>query len=293
MDAALTDPVPMDAVTTKPMTTNPVTTSPVTTNPATPATTDPEAATPKAASLVLRSTFPTAIPASGFVRATRELLTPHGFHAANTLPLIATCRDELAFNLTARLQDTWGAAFNMAGLAGMIVLGRTGILAAASHAPVEEGIRRFVLVALPHIGIDAQGIVGNVDRPGVPGVSHTCGALMALHDELRGDDAPTGDYPFLDLLDPEQGMLRDRIPPWLPDGPVPDLTGLTRIVRDVITADTHNVVKILRERQEVPCEVAVFTGVHINGPGGTEYVEPGSCYLDTGHDEHELVLSFD
>jgi hypothetical protein len=40
-------------------------------------------------------------------------------------------------------------------------------------------------------------------------------------------------------------------------------------------------------------EVAVFTGVHINGPGGTEYVEPGNCYLDTGHDEQELVLSFD
>jgi hypothetical protein len=254
---------------------------------------NPVTTTQPAASLVLRTTFPTAIPASGFVRATRELLAPHGFHAANTLPLIATCRDELAFNLTARLQDTWGAAFNMAGLAGMLVLGRTGILAAASHAPIEDGVRRFVLVALPHIGIDAQGIIGNVDRPGVPGVSHTCGALMALHDELRGDDAPTGDYPFLDLLDPEQGMLRDRIPPWLPAGPVPDLAGLTRIVRDVITADTHNVVTILRERQEVPVHVAVFTGVHINGPGGTEYVEPGNCYLDTGHDEQELTLSID
>jgi hypothetical protein len=248
--------------------------------------------TPPAASLVLRRTFPNAIPASGFVRATRELLAPHGFHAANTLPLIATCRDELAFTLTARLQDTWGAAFNLAGLAGMIVLGRTGILAAGGHAPIESGVRRFILVALPHIGIDAEGTIGNVDRPGVPGVSHTCGALMALHDALRGEDAPTGDYPFLDLLDPEQGMLRDRIPPWLPEGPLPDLAGLTKIVRDVITADTHNVVKILRE-QPTPVEVAVFTGIHINGPGGTEYVEPGSCYLDVGDDVPELELSFD
>lgn len=252
----------------------------------------PQAAPPQAGSLVLRSTFPKAIPASGFVRATRELLAPHGFHAANTLPLIATCRDELAFNLTARLQDTWGAAFNMAGLAGMIVLGRTGIAAAASHAPVENGIRRFVLVALPHIGIDAAGTIGNVDRPGVPGISHTCGALMALHDDLRGDAAPTGDYPFLDLLDPEQGMLRDRIPPWLPAGPVPDLAGLTRIVRDVITADTRQVIKILRE-QTARVEVAVFTGIHINGPGGTEYVDPGNCYLDQGDDEPEIELLFE
>jgi hypothetical protein len=247
----------------------------------------------KAASLVLRTTFPSAIPASGFVRATRELLAPYGFHSANSLLLIATCRDELAANLAARLQDTWGAGFNMAGLAGMIVLGRTGILAAASHAPLEDGVRRFVLVALPHIGLDVFGVIGNVDRPGVPGVSHTCGALMALHDELRGDDAPTGDYPFLDLLDPEQGMLRDRIPPWLPEGPLPDLAGLTRIARDVITADTHSVVKVLRERQTVPVEVAVFTGIHINGPGGTEYVEPGHCYLDRGTEEPETVLSFD
>jgi hypothetical protein len=254
--------------------------------------TDP-ATTPTPASLVLRTTFPRAVPVTGFVRATRELLAPHGFHAANTLPLIATCRDELAFNLTARLQDTWGAGFNMAGLAGMIVLGRTGVLAAASHAPIEAGVRRFVLVALPHIGIDATGVIGNVDRPGVPGVSHTCGALMALHDELRGDNAPTGDYPFLDVLDPEQGMLRDRIPPWLPEGPLPDLAGLTRIARDVITADTHKVITILRERQTVPVHVAVFTGIHINGPGGTEYVEPGSCYLDLGADEPEIELLVD
>ncbi len=247
----------------------------------------------KAASLVLRTTFPGAIPANGFVRATRELLAPHGFHAANSLLLFATCRDELAANLAARLQDTWGAGFNMAGLAGMIVLGRTGILAAASHAPIEDGVRRFVLVALPHIGVDVYGVIGNVERPGVPGISHTCGALMALHDELRGDDAPTGDYPFLDLLDPEQGMLRDRIPPWLPEGPLPDLAGLTRIVRDVIAADTHNVIKVLRERQTVPVEVAVFTGIHINGPGGTEYVEPGRCYLDRGTEEDEIELAFE
>lgn len=252
-----------------------------------------EPSTPTAASKVLRTTFPDAVPATGFVRATRELLAPHGFHAANTLPLIATCRDELAVTITARLYDTWGAGFNMAGLAGMIVLGRTGILAASGHAPVEDGVRRFVLVALPHIGIDAQGVIGNVDRPGVPGVSHTCGALMALHDELRGDNAPTGDYPFLDLADPEQGMLRDRIPPFVPEGPLPDLAGLTRIVRDVITADTHKVISVLREGNSQPAHVAVFTGIHINGPGGTEYVEPGACYLDLGPDRPEIDLVVD
>ena len=53
---------------------------------------NPETSTPTAASKVLRTTFPAAVPATGFVRATRELLAPYGFHAANTLPLIATCR---------------------------------------------------------------------------------------------------------------------------------------------------------------------------------------------------------
>lgn len=252
-----------------------------------------ESSTSTAASKVLRTTFPSAIPATGFVRATRELLAPHGFHAANTLPLIATCRDELAVTITARLYDTWGAGFSMAGLGGMIVLGRTGILAASGHAPVEDNVRRFIVVALPHIGLDSHGVIGNVERPGVPGVSHTCGALMALHDELRGDNAPTGDYPFLDLADPEQSMLRDRIPPFLPEGPLPDLAGLTRIARDVITADTHKVINVLREGQSRPTHVAVFTGIHINGPGGTEYVEPGACYLDLGPDEPEINLVVD
>ena len=68
---------------------------------------------------------------------------------------------------------------------------------------------------------------------------------------------------------------------------------LVRIARDVITADTHEVINVLREGQPQPAQVAVFTGIHINGPGGTEFVEPGACYLDLGPDQPEIKLVID
>jgi hypothetical protein len=45
--------------------------------------------------------FPDALPANQFVNFSQSSLAAHGIHRGDALPLIATCRDELAFTLTA------------------------------------------------------------------------------------------------------------------------------------------------------------------------------------------------
>lgn len=240
-------------------------------------------------STTLSRDFPQALPANQFVNSTQNALKEHGAHRGSVLPLIATCRDELAFALTGELQRAWGPAFNMAGLAGLITLGRTGIAAARGHAPIVAGRRTFVLFGLTHVGIDDAGVIGNCERPGVPGVSKTCGALMALHDLLRGGDVHTSDYPYLDPYDPEQSRLRELITPRVGDPLNTDLLTITRIARDLIDLDTDEVIKVLRD-DEVPADVAVFTGIHVNGPRGAEYVELGRCFFDHDGEVSPLQL---
>lgn len=233
--------------------------------------------------------FPRAIPANQFVLATQDVLKDFGVHRGSALPLIATCRDELAFALTAELQRAWGPAFNMAGLAGLLTLGRTGIAAARQHAPIVAGRRTFVLVGLTHVGVDDAGTIGNCERPGVPGTSKTCGALMALHDAMLGGDVHTSDYPYLDPDDPEQSRLRERITPHVADPEKIDLLEITQIARDLIGQDTDAVIQVLRDH-ETPADVAVFTGIHIHGPRGAEYVDVARSYFDRDGEIVQLEL---
>jgi Limiting CO2-inducible proteins B/C beta carbonyic anhydrases len=227
----------------------------------------------------LNREFPGALPANQFVNATQNALAEAGVIRGGALPLIATCRDELAFALTAELQRAWGGAFNMAGLAGLFTLGRTGVIAARGHAPLVYGRRAFVLFGLAHIGVGESGEIGECERPGVPGTSHACGALLAVADTLRSDDVRTSDYPYLDPDDPEQSRLRERIAPRVADHEKAELLELTRIARDLIDEGTTGVVDLLRE-DRYPADVAVFTGIHVHGPRGADYVQPSLAVLD-------------
>jgi hypothetical protein len=234
--------------------------------------------------------FPGAVPANQFVIGTQNALAGFGVIRGTALPLIATCRDELAFGLTAELQRAWGGAFNMAGLAGLFTLGRTGVIAARGHAPLIEGRRTFVLIGLAHVGLGASGVIGECERPGVPGVTHACGALLAIGDALRSDDVRISDYPYLDPEDPEQSRLRDLIAPRVSDHAKADLLEITRIARELIDEGTADVVNVLRN-DELPADIAVFTGIQIHGPRGADYVQPSLAVFDRA-DGETTELSF-
>ena len=92
----------------------------------------------------------------------REALAPFGFAPENTLPMVGVCRDELMFATEQHLHDAWGPAFDLSGLAGMVFIGRTGMSAAAHHAPGEDGRTRYVGFVLTHIGLGDDGAAWGV-----------------------------------------------------------------------------------------------------------------------------------
>ena len=54
------------------------------------------------------------------------------------------CRDELMSGFDEAVSEVWGRPFGVGALAGLVFLGRTGLQAALSHVPGEDGRHRFV-----------------------------------------------------------------------------------------------------------------------------------------------------
>ena len=73
-----------------------------------------------------------------------RVLAKHGFNPENSINLISTCRDEVCRPFTEQVDRVWGNSFNISSLAGFCFCGRTGFKAAMAHAPVVDGIERYV-----------------------------------------------------------------------------------------------------------------------------------------------------
>ncbi len=158
----------------------------------------------------LSTHFANALPAEKFVKDSKdsyEALRSHGFEALNTIACVSVCRDELTYPLLENIRHIWGEAFNFSSLAGMLYLGKTGFTAAHHHAPNEDGHERYVYFALPHIGIDAAGQIGNCQRSGRKETSHACGALVSFQQELISGSLRLD----LDPDDLEQSFLKQRL----------------------------------------------------------------------------------
>lgn len=219
--------------------------------------------------------FPGALPLEDFAVRLRTVLEPHGFAPGRALLMVGVCRDELCFPLLERLQDDWGSAFQLGSLGGLLLLGRTGLAAAQNHAPEDAGPRRYVVVALAHVGVDDDGEVGRVRRLGQAAPSATCGALMAFHGELSEGRLDVE----LDPGDLEQSLLRQRLLRALRYGEVPDPLALTLVARDAIMDDLQAVAGTLDDRG--PADVAAVGGVLVHAPDG-DWVAPHRASLRHG-----------
>jgi len=78
-----------------------------------------------------------------FIQNSCDLLAPFGFDIINTIPFVATCRDELACSIFTVIDEHWrsplnahGVSFSVSSLGGMILLGKKGMASAISHAPL-------------------------------------------------------------------------------------------------------------------------------------------------------------
>lgn len=240
-------------------------------------------------SQVLAEHFPGAVIQREFLASSVRLLAAEGFTSSNTLAGVAICRDEIAHPMLVDAEAFWGPVFSLASLAGLPTAGRTGMAAAAAHIPVEDGRRHFVLYAMAHIAIGADGTIGVVKRPGLPQASEACGALVAFRSELLAGALNIS----IDHLDLEQSFLKLRLLPLIRYGSVPNLVELTKLTAEAIEADLWEIFRGLMDGGQAPAvtDGAFLTGIQIHGPGGVTYIWPRSGQLEINGDRTELDLT--
>jgi len=169
--------------------------------------------------------YPALVPVPRLLDWTRDALAPYGFHEHTSLPLVSVCRDELMFGFVDAVTAHWGHCFDLSSLAGLPLMGRTGLGAALGHAPDDDGRHRLLVFAFPHIGAD--GAIGAVHRRGVPGTTSACGAV----DVARGALLAGVSGVVLDPHDVEESLLVQRLRRVLGSAEVPGLPEVTELVR--------------------------------------------------------------
>lgn len=217
--------------------------------------------------------FPGSRTSRGFVDYSLRILSPFGFQANNTMACASVCRDELTRPFINNIHEVWGRLFNFSSLAGMLYLGVTGFKAAQHHAPNSEGTERYVYFAFPHIAIDENGVSGNCRRPGRREMSHACGALLNVLQDLS--QGSVGLEPNQDDL--EQSLLKQRLFRKLRYGEIPDLVTLTQIAHSVIREDLERMIQLTVDSSAVA--YAVFTGIQIHGPDNQTWIWTDTSYV--------------
>lgn len=123
----------------------------------------------------IASSFPRAVTNSDLIDKVSGILSSYGY-GKNTLVATSLCCDEVNRPLETALVNAFGNHFNLGGLAGFPFAGVTGFGAMAHHIP--DGGSCLIIYG-PHVGIDANGKVGTVDRRGRQKGGSCCGSGVA------------------------------------------------------------------------------------------------------------------
>lgn len=221
---------------------------------------------------VLQRHFPGALPLSKYMGRTAKELSKYGFEDENTMGMIAICRDEQTDPLYESVVRYWGKTFNCCSLAGFVTMGKTGLAAAMAHTPIQEGLRRFVFYAMPHIAISRNGEIGRIYREGVEAPSHACGALETIVEELAAGHLNLE----TDMQDIEQTIVRQKILSQLRYGDQVNLVDLTQLSSKIIATDVRN---LLSRLDTTVFHYAVMHGIQIHGPFESQWVYPVDFFI--------------
>lgn len=215
------------------------------------------------------------VPARDLARWSEWTLTRVGFRPSNVLMVLSVCRDELMLPVEDAVHEVWGPSFDASSLAGLPLLGRTGMAAALGHTPGEDGRHRFLVVTLTHVGLDEHGEVGLVARRGIRRSTSACGALVAARTRLLTGD--TGQV--LDPDDVEMSLLMRALAEDVGAGAVPDLLALTDLTRTRATAELERLVDGLQDAG-APVDHATISGIVVHGPDGDDVVVVREAFLE-------------
>jgi len=159
--------------------------------------------------------------------------------------------------------------FSMGGLGGMPYSGLTGLSTIAHHVP--EGGSALIAYG-PHIGINDQGELGKLLRPGQHRESAACGALTLAIEHLRS--SPDYIPPYNDD-DTEQMTLERRLLPYrtqILEAEHP-LLAATEIAYTIIHELVYRYVRA--KKSEFKCEYLTMAGgIVINtSPHTADYID--------------------
>ena len=230
--------------------------------------------------------FPTAMLSSEVDRTVAKVLAQRGFTPANTLFGHSVCSDEInnrKEQLIPLMVNRWQEGFVLGGLAGLPFAGKSGFGAFLHHVP-DSG--KLLVIFAPHVGIDANGRVGALQRDGQAVVSSACGAAIGAYKALQSSKKVAPD-PLLVLesvrpedtnsnFDPQLEKIIALLAPRLNgiDDSMDSIAFVTYqmygIIRELITACITQTPDLFDNASEV----AVLGGIMINRRKGGDFFQP-------------------
>jgi len=190
----------------------------------------------------------------------------------------------------------------------VITAGTTGLGAGFSHAPIDfaTGRERYVLFALPHIAIDAEGKIGSVIRSGRAQQSCACGALVKMQPMFKQYKEGTlnresEETCWHDPLDPEFSILTNRMMKAIDKEDIPDkglgLVEVTKLANRVIQSDMADLIEKTVDVEKA--DYAVITGIQIHSTRVAkskvwhphlEFIAPTSMYIVNNGIKHTMDI---
>jgi len=252
----------------------------------------------------VRKHFPKALSVDDFIARVEMALCAFGLNSDNTIAMTNLCRDEVTAVLKTKIDEVYGYSFNTNGLGGVLSCGATGMRAGFSHSPVcTQNKERYVFFGFPHIGLDADGTVGAISRPGRAGASCACGALAASLSAMKSEGVgPSCKMPGVhDPSDPELSILKQRLARRITyeglDVREMTLVDMTKCCERVITDDLQHLIEMTVV--EAKADYAVVTGVQIHNwspvyeddAPNLEWVEPSAVYVVKDGQRIDIDLS--
>lgn len=150
---------------------------------------------------VIKRHYPEAVTIKSLAEQIIRDLNANNLSISKTIWATSLCADEAnnALNVFSVLFAGSGP-FRLGGISGLPFIGKTGLLAFASHIPTNGGA--FIIYG-PHIGITNKGELGKIRREEQAADSNCCGSISMGIEVAKKGTKPAE----IDRLDPQQNRV--------------------------------------------------------------------------------------
>lgn len=215
------------------------------------------------------ASFPRAVTNDVLVNRVTSTLAKYGY-GDKTLMATSLCCDEVNRELDRDFGKAYGEHFSMGGLAGFAFGGVTSFGAMAHHIPTGGDC---LVVYGPHVGVDADGNVGKINRRGRKSSGACCGSGVAacgyVESVRKGKQDPAA--PPTNALDAQQTFVGNML---LPHGHRLESADDSMVELPMAMFDAQN--ELMQQIVGAGCgevggdgKIALLGGVQINTPAGT------------------------